>query len=85
MSQIGVKTCLPPPNSEPSPGGPLQPGGCEPLSQRPAELYGLVGKGRLQVGWDGDLTVVDLDTMVPVRNLAACSSFTDPHSTIQDV
>jgi len=47
--------------------------------------YGLVGKGRLQVGWDGDLTVVDLHTTAPVHNLAACSSFTGPHTIIQDV
>lgn len=38
------------------------------MSQRPAELYGLEGKGRLAVGWDGDLTVVDLRTIRPVRN-----------------
>jgi len=49
------------------------------LSQSPAELYGLEGKGRLQVGWDGDLTVVNPHTTAPVRNLPACSSFTGLH------
>ena len=38
------------------------------MSQRPAELYGLKGKGRLAVGRDGDLTVVDLQTARLVRN-----------------
>lgn len=38
------------------------------MSRRPAELYGLEGKGRLAVGWHGDLTVVDLRTTRPVRN-----------------
>ena len=38
------------------------------MSGRPAELYGLEGKGRLAVGCHGDLTVVDLGTSRPVRN-----------------
>ena len=38
------------------------------MSRRPAELYGLEGKGRLAVGYHGDLTVVDLQTIRPVRN-----------------
>jgi len=38
------------------------------MSRRPAELYGLEGKGRLAVGYHGDLTVVDLHTTRPVRN-----------------
>jgi len=38
------------------------------MSRRPAELYGLEGKGRLAVGYHGDLTVVDLHATRPVRN-----------------
>ncbi len=34
----------------------------------PARLYGIAMKGKIQEGWDADLTLVDLDNKRPVRN-----------------
>ncbi|WP_017326382.1 amidohydrolase family protein [Synechococcus sp. PCC 7336] len=34
---------------------------------RPAIAYGIPNKGRLQVGYDADLVLVDLETTKPVR------------------
>ncbi|MFL6714102.1 MAG: dihydroorotase, partial [Sulfurifustis sp.] len=38
------------------------------MSRGPAEAYGMVNKGRLQLGYDADLTLVDIDRYRPVRN-----------------
>ena len=38
------------------------------VSAGPARIWGLVGKGRLAVGYDADLTLVDLGTARTVRN-----------------
>jgi N-acyl-D-aspartate/D-glutamate deacylase len=35
------------------------------LTDVPARLYGLTGRGRLQEGWAGDVVVIDPDTMGP--------------------
>lgn len=34
----------------------------------PAKAYGIPRKGRIVEGWDADLTLVDLDNVLPVRN-----------------
>lgn len=34
----------------------------------PADAYGIANKGRIELGFDADLTLVDLDAMRPVRN-----------------
>ena len=38
------------------------------LSDKPATLYGIANKGQIAVGWDADLTVVDLHTLRTVRD-----------------
>lgn len=40
------------------------------MSRGPAEAYRLSNKGRLQVGYDADLTLVDIENYRPVRNEA---------------
>lgn len=35
-------------------------------AERPAELYGIEGKGKLEVGYDADIVVVDMDNSQPV-------------------
>jgi dihydroorotase len=37
------------------------------MSSGPAEGYGIVNKGRIQLGYDADLVLVDLETVRPVR------------------
>lgn len=34
----------------------------------PAKAYGIPNKGKIETGWDADLTLVDIDTAHPVRN-----------------
>ena len=34
----------------------------------PAHSYGIANKGKILEGWDADLTLVDMDTIKPVRN-----------------
>lgn len=43
------------------------------MSAKPAELYGIVGKGQLKVGYDADLTLVDLKAK---RKLTNASQYT---------
>ncbi|MDE0309545.1 MAG: dihydroorotase [Acidiferrobacterales bacterium] len=38
------------------------------LCRGPAEIYGMVGKGRLEPGFDADLTIVDIDHYRTVRD-----------------
>jgi dihydroorotase len=38
------------------------------MSRGPAEAYGIANKGRIAVGYDADLTLVDIDSHRPVRN-----------------
>ena len=38
------------------------------LSQRPAEIYGIERKGRLDIGSDADLVLVDMQKTRPIRN-----------------
>ena len=38
------------------------------MSARPAEIYGIPAKGRLEVGCDADLVLVDLETVRTVRD-----------------
>jgi dihydroorotase len=40
------------------------------LMERPAELFGIAGKGHIQVGYDADLVVVDLERKWTVTNEA---------------
>ncbi|HEC13085.1 MAG TPA: dihydroorotase [Acidiferrobacteraceae bacterium] len=38
------------------------------MSAGPAQAYGLIGKGQISEDWDADLTLVDMDTVRPVKN-----------------
>lgn len=38
------------------------------MSENPAKIFGIVGKGRIEVGYDADLVVVDLNNKVVIRN-----------------
>ena len=38
------------------------------MCYNPARLYGVVNKGRIAIGWDADLTLVDMTHEKPVRN-----------------
>lgn len=38
------------------------------MCRGPAEAYGIANKGRIAIGYDADLTLVDLDAYRPVRN-----------------
>ena len=38
------------------------------LSQRPAEIYGIERKGKLEIGFDADLVLVDMQKTRPIRN-----------------
>lgn len=38
------------------------------MCRGPAEAYGIANKGRIAIGYDADLTLVDIDTYHPVRN-----------------
>lgn len=41
---------------------------CDLMSAGPSRLFGIAGKGRIAVGFDGDLTLVDLATRREIRN-----------------
>ena len=38
------------------------------MCYNPARLYGVANKGRIAIGWDADLTLVDMTREKPVRN-----------------
>lgn len=38
------------------------------MSENPAKIFGIVGKGKIEVGYDADLVVVDLNNKVVIRN-----------------
>lgn len=38
------------------------------MSENPAKIFGIAGKGKIEVGYDADLVVVDLNNKVVIRN-----------------
>ncbi|MFW5948917.1 MAG: dihydroorotase [Halolamina sp.] len=66
----GVETMLPLLLQEVRDGGLALERVVELVAEAPAERFGLETKGRIETGYDADLTLVDLDAAEPIRGAA---------------